>query len=111
MAVTVAFRSDVAENPIHLGGDLRLVVGALTLSGTYETGGVALSADAFDVDSVVTVFPTHSSGAGVAAVWDKATSKVILFDEDNASGVAAELANGGTPPTTVPVLIVARKAN
>ena len=108
MAVTAGFNSHSKRNPIHVSGDVRIVAGEITTSGTYETNGFAITAALFGLDDIDAVIVGHSSSAGITGRYVQSAGKILVWDEDNTSGIEAELANGATLTSSFPVLVVGR---
>jgi hypothetical protein len=84
------------------GGNKFLVRFTLTYSGTYATGGEVVTAASLGLTYVDELIPLTPNEAGIDAAWDGtkgASPKVLLYDEDDTSGVAAERAAATT--TTV----------
>lgn len=99
MAVTVAFAQD-SHGKQRVGRQF-VVSGRLTPTGTYETGGFAVTASTFGLGSINTLeVGTPRNGTEfMVAHWDSANSKIMLgwgggavsseFDEiTNADNVA-----------------------
>ena len=81
--------------------------GTVTFDASYPTGGEAvLPADFGGLVQIDTVIIGQTNVAGVDAVWDATNSKVILYDEDNTSGVAAQAANASDQSATIVTAIV-----
>lgn len=111
MAVTASFVSHTSQNPIPVNGDVRIVLGEVGTTGTYETGGFALAPALFGLDSIISVSVGHSSAAGIHGRWKKSDSKVLVWDEDDTSGIEAELSNGASLTASFPVQVWGRKAS
>jgi hypothetical protein len=92
----------------HVVGDQRVMDFAFSITGTYVTGGFAISPASVGLDVIdfVVMTPDPSSGAGTAVAyilaWNASTGKVQLFvtasTPDGATGFA-ELTNGSTVTT------------
>lgn len=69
-----------------------------TMGATYATGGdtIALPAAPPGCTLFAVHVISHNAGPGMTIVWDHSTStpKLLWYDEDNTSGVAAEGGNG-----------------
>lgn len=85
-----------------------MVFATITFDSSYPTGGEALAESDFDsVGSLDAVIVSQTNVAGIDAVWDSANSKVLLYDEDNTSGIAAEVADTtDMSSTTVDVVVL-----
>jgi hypothetical protein len=83
MAVTVAFSTATAGR--QRVGRQHVVDGRLTLSGTYATGGFAVTAADFGLSSIesLRVNTPFEGTAAYAARWDSTNSKVFLYVGDN----------------------------
>lgn len=81
---------------VHSGvvGSQRIWQGLITFDASYPTGGEALDLDQLgglvQLDALIL---NQTSVAGKDAVWDAATAKVLIYDENDTSGVAAQAAN------------------
>lgn len=107
-AVVVGFNSHSKRNPIHLGGDTYQVVGEITTDGgDYASGGFALTASLFGLDYIDAVLVGHSSSAGITGRYVQSTGKVLVYDEDNTSGVEAEYAAAAIS-ASFPVIVTGR---
>ena len=78
MAVTFAITGQVG--PFSVGGNSKLITGALNLSGTYETGGLAVSAGQFGFSTLQQLIVQPS--LGYSGTYVPATGKVILAIAD-----------------------------
>lgn len=87
-------------------GRLRTWVGTITFDSSYPTGGEAIDAGQFGMSSIVTLIVGSTDEAGISARWDQANSKIILFDEDNTSGIEAQFANTGDASGVVVTVLV-----
>lgn len=78
MAVTVAFSKD-ANGKQRVGRQF-VVSGRLTPTGTYATGGFAVTASTFGLSTLETLdVGTPRNGTEfMVAHWDKANSKIML---------------------------------
>lgn len=85
-----------------------LVFATITFDSSYPTGGEALATSDFSsVGSLDSVIVSTTNSAGFDAVWDATNSKVLLYDEDNTSGIAAQVADTtDVSSVTVDVLVV-----
>ena len=82
MAVTVT-PSVLGIDRYQLVGRERVSRRTLTLSGTYATGGFAITAADFgisDIDWVKVHGPAYTGSSTIAfPIWDSANSKIILY--------------------------------
>ncbi len=64
----------------HIKDDMKLVHCTITLDTSYPTGGEAITAANFGLDSIHTVipYPTDQSGTYIP-VWDSANSKLKMM--------------------------------
>lgn len=91
-----------AELPTKGAGSMRFqrAYAVATLGTQYDTGGneVALpdAPDGYDLWCVVVL--NHNLGPGLDVWWNQSPSapKLLVYDEDNTSGIAAELADNDT---------------
>lgn len=83
MAVTVTFAKDT--NGKQRVGRQHVVEGRLTLSGTYVTGGFAVSKSTFGLNTLESLRVTapFEGTAAYAARWDSANGNVMLYQGDN----------------------------
>lgn len=86
-------------------GNRRCWRGTVTFDSSYPTGGEAIAPGdlGFSV-AIETVLIGSNDEAGVSARWDQANSKVLLFDENDTSGVEAQFANTGNASANVVTL-------
>lgn len=91
-------------------GNVRVWSGVITFDSSYPTGGEAIAVGDFGFTlEILNVVLGPTNVAGIDAVWDQANSKVILYDEDNTSGIAAQVADTtDMSATTVPVTVTGR---
>ena len=91
-------------------GNVRVWEGIVTFDSSYPTGGEAVTAGNFGFTlEILNVIAGQTNVAGIDAVWDSANSKVLLYDEDNTSGIAAQVADTtDMSATTVPVRVIGR---
>lgn len=86
------------KSPKSLSGDLALILGAFTFSGTYATGGETLDPTTLPgVSEVVQLWAQPK--AGFVFSWDGSTKKLVAYygDNNNANDAAGvEVANGNT---------------
>jgi hypothetical protein len=79
----------------------------VTFDSSYPTGGEALTAAAFGLSDIQDVFVEQPNTAGIDVRYDSSAEKLVIYDEDNTSGVAAEVANASNQSTVaVRVLVV-----
>ncbi len=73
-------------------GTRKTVKGTLTFSGSYTAGGETVTPASIGLLYVEELILTNPNAVGIDALWNysKTAPKVILNDEDNISGVAAE---------------------
>lgn len=68
-----------------------------TMGATYATGGdtVAIPSAPTNFDLFAVEIVSYTRVPGISIHWDQSTSapKLIAYDEDNTSGIEAELAN------------------
>lgn len=78
MAVTIAFAEDA--NGRQRVGKQHVISGRITPTGTYETGGVAVTAGAFGLGVIESLEVGHAwNGTEVmTTAWDSANSKIKL---------------------------------
>lgn len=78
MAVTVAFTANT--NGRQRVGKQHVVDGVLTPTGTYETGGIAVTASDFGLTAIesLDVATAHNGTEFMVANWVPSTSKIIL---------------------------------
>ena len=77
-------------------GDRKCWRGTVTFDNSYPTGGEAVTPANFEfLLNVESVIIGSTDEAGVSARWDATNDKILLFDEDNTSGIEAEFANAG----------------
>lgn len=87
---------------VHSGiaGTQRVWQGLITFDSSYPTGGEAIEVNQlggmFQLDALSL---EQTNTAGFDAVWDQATAKILLYDEDNTSGIAAQAANASNQST------------
>jgi hypothetical protein len=99
-----------AVHLLPINGATVVTAGFVTFDNSYPTGGEAVTASLFGLDTIYAILPLHSDEAGVTAEWDRTNSKIILNDEDNTSGIEAEFANAGDASGVVlPVLVLGEK--
>lgn len=97
MAVTVAFTANT--NGRQRVGRQIVVDGVLTPTGTYETGGIAVTAATFGLTSIETVMVRSARNGTEFMVtdWNPATSKIFLGWTGGATGSELdEITNGDT---------------
>lgn len=75
-------------------GDLRYFAGSVTFDSSYPTGGEAIAKSDFGFSgAILHVVVNPADDAGFEVKWNPATSKLLVFDEDDTSGISAEAAN------------------
>lgn len=89
-------------------GDLRYFAGTVTFDSSYPTGGEAITpANFWMTNSLVSVIVNPADDAGVEVKWAPSTSKLLVFVEDNVSGISAEAGNGTDQSgVVVPVFVL-----
>jgi hypothetical protein len=111
MALTVTETASVTSAVRPGDKKTAMVFARVTFDSSYPTGGEALaSSDFSSVGSIAAVIVSTTNVAGVDAVWDSANSKILLYDEDNTSGIAAQAANTSDHSATVVDILVAGRA-
>lgn len=108
MAVTwTSTRPQVKQLPVYLNGGLKIELRSLASSGTYSSGGDALSAANLGMGTVIGVIFMDGWG-GFVPEYDRANSKLKLFygNYDAADGVLIDVAAGVTPGITAGRCIV-----
>jgi hypothetical protein len=111
MAVTVSETAAVWGASPASKVQKNFVVATVTFDSSYPTGGEAISVTDFpSLASIDQVIVGSNDEAGVSCRWDKANSKLKLFDEDNASGIEAEFANAGDASANVVTILVVGNA-
>ncbi len=84
------------------------LIGEFTMGATYATGGDTLPLPTVPGGTLRCVSILHYERvAGMSVHWDGSVSapKIIAFDEDNASGIEAELANASSALAAVEVIV------
>lgn len=78
MAVTATFTADA--NGRQLVGRQRQVTGRITPTGTYETGGFAVTAGLFGLSTIdsLEVGQARNGTEFMDTFWDKANNKIML---------------------------------
>lgn len=97
MAITVAFTKDTGG--VQRVGKQKVVSGRITLTGTYATGGFAVTAGDFELSAIdsLSVSPAWLGTEVLTAVWDPANSKILLGWTGGAtSSELDEITNGDT---------------
>lgn len=97
MAVTIAFAAD--SNGKQRVGKQRVVSGRITPTGTYATGGFAVTASDFGLSTIETleVGTARNGTEFMVAHWDSANSKIMLGWSGGAiSSELDEITNGDT---------------
>jgi hypothetical protein len=80
-----------------------------TMGATYATGGDTVTTPSaptnYDLFAVEVI--SHNAGAGIDIEWNQSTSapKLIAYDEDNTSGVAAQVSDGSSALAAVVVFL------
>ena len=88
-------------------GDRFHTTAKVTESGTYTPGGTPIKAASLGLRYIEQVFLSPVAAPGISAAWDKtpgASVTIKTYDEDNTSGVEAEL---GAVATTAVYSILA----
>lgn len=82
-------------------GTRKTAKGTLTFSGSYASGGEAVTPGSLGLTYVEELFLNPPNTAGIHAAWNQSPTapKVVLYDEDNISGIEAEAS--GTFTTVV----------
>ena len=98
MAVTATFTEHT--NGRQRSGRNHFVYGALDPVGTYETGGFAITAGLFGLNSIESVLINGDANNGtefMVAKWDRTNSKIKLgWGGATASSEFDEITNGDT---------------
>lgn len=84
------------------------LIGEFTMGATYATGGDTLPLPVVPGGTLRCVsILYYERVAGMSLHWDGSTStpKIKAFDEDNASGIEAELANASSALAAVEVIV------
>lgn len=97
------------EPAVSVGGGIRAheVYATATFGATYATGGQTFTQPTvptnYDLWAVEVL--AHDAGAGIDIRWDlsTATPKLLAYDEDDTSGIAAQLANSSAALAAVVV--------
>jgi hypothetical protein len=112
MAVTVTEIATVFGSPPASEKAYNMTVATVLFDDSYPTGGEALAASDFsDLSSISNIIVGSNTTAGISARWDQANSKLILFDEDDTSGIEAQFANtGDASAITVTIMAVGPSA-
>jgi hypothetical protein len=78
----------------HVGRE-RVVRRRLTLSGTYDTGGFAITANGLNLSKINWVKfhgPAYNGSTTIAfPIWDRANSKILLY-----TATGTQFSNGGS---------------
>lgn len=79
-------------------GTRKSAKGTLTLSGTYTAGGEVVTARSIGLEFIEELFLNGPNLAGITAIWDggNVTAKVVVYDEDNTSGISAPITGAVT---------------
>lgn len=81
-------------------GDRRLVLAEVTFDSSYPTGGEAVTAADFGLDTQIdTVIPSQPVTPGKKVAYDHENSKLVVYAEDATSGVHAEAASASDQST------------
>lgn len=115
MAVTIAIAPKHPQFPALTLGNIEGVLVKVTHTGTYATGGTALTPAQLGLSEIFGVFGaaefnSASSLSGVVPQYDYTNQKLGLYGEDGTGGSAglplAELANGATVTGLIVTLLV-----
>lgn len=88
MALTVVRDKDpLTQGQIHQLGDLLFVHGTITYDNSYPTGGEAITASTFGLNTLFEVI-LQGTGAEVA-IFDKTNSKILLYTADGTQAANA----------------------
>lgn len=84
MAIAVApLAASRRSKPFQIDGGMKLIVADVTLTGSYVTGGEAVTAGQLGVKSILNVIGNVTEAAGQTTSWtvhwDAANSKIKLF--------------------------------
>lgn len=113
MALTIA-KYTTPDPLLRLGrGDVVLWVGKITFDNSYPTGGEAVAASDFDLDSIIFLAPAGLSNVATKLVLaDQANSKLLIYVEDAISGIQAQASNASDQSAvSVDIMVIGRKAS
>jgi hypothetical protein len=109
-AAVLTYNLDQADK-VHLGGDRYLVTGDITTdTGDYASGGVAVTAASFGLDTIDRLLVGKPSIVATSVYWIKSTLKLKIFLENSISGIEAEHGVSALTASTIPFVVVGRKA-
>lgn len=92
MALTVTELASITPSVRPGDQPKALVFATVTFDSSYPTGGEAIAASDFSsVGSVDSLVVSQTTVAGIDAVYSG--GKILLYDEDNTSGIAAQVAD------------------
>lgn len=118
MAITLTKSVTRSDQPVMQVPGMKVQLLRITYSGTYATGGDALTAADFGVSSLTAIQAVFVDAVGESlganktclAQWNTATSKVVVYGEDGTGASAGlplvEMANGATLTGLVVNLLV-----
>lgn len=93
MALTITAATN-AQRPKNILGDLAAVFATVTFDSSYPTGGEAIAASDFGLQTIVWVNVNAQTDVLTKHVrWVQSTSKLFIAVEDGTSGIEAEAAN------------------
>jgi len=73
--------------------DYRIRVADVTFDDSYPSGGYSLSASDFGLNGIICVQPLGQLD-GYVCMWDRANSKLKIFQSAGSAAPLAELSNG-----------------
>jgi hypothetical protein len=93
MALTFTAATN-AQRPKNVLGDLAAVFRTVTFDSSYPTGGEAITAADFGLQTIVWVSVNALSDVATKHVrWDPTAGTLMILIEDGTSGISAEAAN------------------
>jgi hypothetical protein len=94
MALTITQATN-AQRPNNVLGDLIACFRTVTFDSSYPTGGEAITAADFGLQTIVWINVNAQSDVLTKHVrWDQAASKLFIAIEDGTSGIEAQAGNG-----------------